>query len=63
MIETLLDEAYVDGNLRPFQLSVDEFNRICIVYQKICERNPALLKYDPRSEGGIDDEMIMANML
>jgi len=63
MIETLLDEANVDGNLRPFQLSVDEFNRICIVYQKICERNPALLKYDPRSEGGIDDEMIMANML
>lgn len=62
LIETLLNEADVDGNLRPFQLSVEEFNRICIVYLKICEQYPALAKYDSRSEGGIDDEM-MADIL
>jgi len=62
LVETLLNDAGVDGKLRPFQLSVEEFNRICIAYQKICQQHPTLLKYDPHSRGGIDDE-VMANIL
>jgi len=62
LVETLLNDADVDGKLRPFQLSVEEFNRICIAYQKICQQHPTLLKYDPHSRGGIDDE-VMANIL
>lgn len=62
LVETLLNDADVDGKLRPFQLSIEEFNRICIAYQKICRQYPTLLKYDPHSKAGIDDEM-MAKML
>jgi len=62
LVETLLNDADVDGKLRPFQLSIEEFNRICIAYQKICQQYPTLLKYDPHSKAGIDDEM-MAKML
>lgn len=62
LTETLLNDANVDGKLRPFQLSVEEFNRICMAYQKICREHPALLKYDPHSNAGVEDEM-MANIL
>ena len=62
LVEELLDLADVDGCLRPFELSIEEFNRICTTYLKICERHPSLIKYDSRSEGGMDD-LLLANCL
>lgn len=54
-METLLRLADVDGTLRPFELSVEEFDRLCQVYAGILVKFPSLARYDPRSEGGRDD--------
>lgn len=54
----LLEQADVDGTLRPFQLSIEEFDRIVQVYKRILEKYPAFERYDPRSEGGQDDILL-----
>ena len=55
MCDLLLDIADVDGKLRPFELSLEEFDRLCRAYSVLCESHPGLIDYDPRSTGGIDD--------
>ena len=51
----LLKMADVDGQLRPFELDVDEFDRLCQAYKQIIEQQPNLENYDPYSKGGIQD--------
>lgn len=54
----LLEQADVDGTLRPFQLSIEEFDRIVQVYKRILDKYPAFERYDPRSEGGHHDVLL-----
>jgi len=58
MTPLLLDMADVDGTVRPFQLSVEEFARLCSAYQVLCQRHPNLFRYNPRSTTGIDDRQV-----
>ncbi len=55
----LLEMADVDGTLRPFELTVEEFDRLCQAYLHICKSNPSLVKYDPRSEKGLHDKLFL----
>ena len=56
-VETLLRLADVDGTLRPFELSVEEFNRLVQAYLTILEKFPSFERYNSRSQGGIDDTL------
>ncbi|KAJ8877682.1 hypothetical protein PR048_022137 [Dryococelus australis] len=40
--------ADVDPQARPFQLTVGEFGRLCKAYEKICQHDPRLFKYNAR---------------
>ena len=51
----LLKMADVDGHLRPFELGIDEFDRLCQAYKHFIEQQPNLEGYDPYSKGGIND--------
>lgn len=61
-IKTLLGLADVDGTLRPFELSIEEFDRLCHAYASIIEKFPSLERYNSRSTAGIDD-ITFANLL
>lgn len=53
MVDRLFQVADVDPTLRPFQLSMKEFGRLCYTYKAILDQHPALEKYnyrDPSSE-------------
>lgn len=54
-VQTLLRLADVDGTLRPFELSIEEFDRLCQAYSVILEKFPSLARYNSRSTDGIDD--------
>lgn len=41
--------ADVNPHTRPFQLSIEEYGRLCAAYKMICEREPRLYKYDHRA--------------
>jgi dimethyladenosine transferase 1 len=41
--------AEIDPTTRPYQLTVEEFGRLCHAYSKICDRDPRLLKYNHRA--------------
>lgn len=49
-VETLLRLADIDGTLRPFELSVEEFNRIVQAYLMILEKYPSFGRYNSRSQ-------------
>ena len=55
--ERLLQLADVDGTLRPFEVSIEEFDRICQAYVHILKDFPAIERYNPRSEGGFHEEL------
>lgn len=54
-VATLLRLADVDGTIRPFELTIEEFDRLCQAYSLILEKFPSFERYNPRSEGGRDD--------
>lgn len=56
--QILLKLADVDGTLRPFELSVEEFNRLCQAYSTILEKFPSLERYNSRSKDGFDDTLL-----
>lgn len=41
--------ADVDPMTRPFQLTIEEFGRLCQAYCNICDRDPRLYKYNHRA--------------
>ena len=41
--------ADVDPTTRPFQLTIEEFRRLCHAYCTICDRDPRLYKYSHRA--------------
>lgn len=41
--------ADIDPTTRPFQLTVEEFGRLCHAYCTICDRDPRLYKYSHRA--------------
>lgn len=60
--DTLLDKLHkvadVDPTLRPFQINMKEFARLCHTYQAILNQHPHLAKYnyrDPAKEDMMDD--------
>ncbi|XP_066992256.2 dimethyladenosine transferase 1, mitochondrial [Anabrus simplex] len=40
--------ADVDPTTRPYQLTVEEYGRLCYAYKDICDRDPRLYKYNHR---------------
>jgi len=44
----LLDMADVHPDSRSFALSVEDFNRLCLAYEKLCVEHPGLFEYDFR---------------
>jgi len=44
----LLDMADVHPDSRSFALSTEDFNRLCLAYQKLCTEHPGLFDYDFR---------------
>jgi len=44
----LLDMADIHADSRSFALSVEDFNRLCLAYQKLCDEHPGLRDYDFR---------------
>lgn len=41
--------ADIDPTTRPFQLTVEEFGRLCHAYCTVCDRDPRLYKYSHRA--------------
>jgi hypothetical protein len=41
--------ADVDPMTRPFQLTIEEFGRLCQAYCDLCNRDPRLYKYNHRA--------------
>ncbi|XP_045106098.1 dimethyladenosine transferase 1, mitochondrial-like [Portunus trituberculatus] len=58
LLDKLLKVADVEPTLRPFQITMKEFARLCHTYQAILDQHPHLAKYnyrDPASDDMIDD--------
>ena len=45
----LLEESGVNPKTVSFNLAMEEFDRLCVVYKKICDENPGLIDYNYRS--------------
>ncbi|NXU16279.1 TFB1M transferase, partial [Pardalotus punctatus] len=48
--EQLMMTADVDPTLRPFQLSMSQFRKLCNAYRKMCDEDPSLFVFDYREE-------------
>ena len=48
MGKKLYQIADIDPTTRPFQLTIEEFGRICQAYISICDQDPRLYKYNYR---------------
>ena len=45
----ILEMSNVHPDSRSFHLSIDDFERLCLAYEKICTDEPALFDFDYRS--------------
>ena len=46
----MLGAAEITPDTRPFMLTIEEFARLCHVYNNICKEHPELLEYDYRTQ-------------
>jgi len=44
----LLDMADIHYDSRSYVLNIEDFNRLCTAYQKLCSEHPGLYEYDFR---------------
>lgn len=49
--------ADVDPTTRPFQLTVEEFGRLCTAYKHICDKDPRLYRYESRAQKKLLNEI------
>lgn len=49
LVHRILQEAEVSPDTRPYQLTMEEFSSLCLVYKVICDENPGLYEYDSRT--------------
>ena len=49
----LVGEADIDPGTRSFNLDMEEFRRMCIVYKNICDENSGLYEYNYRSHENV----------
>lgn len=49
LVEEVLEIAEVDPETQSYRLTMEEYDRICDVYAKICEREPGIFDYDYRT--------------
>ena len=50
LAKEMIDLAEIDPETRPYQLTIDEFSRLCGAYLEICRRHPGLIEYYFRDE-------------
>lgn len=65
LADKLFKVADVDPELRPFQVTMQEFGRLCHTYKAILDRHPALAKYnhrDPATENEDDWDDILLSL-
>jgi len=62
LTDRLLDMADIHSDSRSFALSIEDFSRLCLAYQKLCDEHQGLRDYDFRynkielpSSSSIDD--------
>ena len=48
LLTQILEMAEIHRDSRSYALSVEDFGRLCIAYQKLCTEYPGLLEYDFR---------------
>ena len=53
--DELIYRAEVDPHQRSYQFSIEEINRLCHVYQDICNRLPYLYDFDYRNPKSLRD--------
>nr|CAD7587752.1 unnamed protein product [Timema genevievae] len=41
--------ADINPHTRPFHLTMNEFGRLCTIYEEFCRQDPRLYKYNPRA--------------
>ena len=51
--DELIYRAEIEPQQRPFQFTIVEINRLCEVYQDICNRLPYLVNYDYRNPASV----------
>ncbi|KAK8723819.1 hypothetical protein OTU49_011558 [Cherax quadricarinatus] len=57
LVEKMFTVADVNPTLRPFQLALSEFNRLCHTYAAILEQQPSLEKFNSRERKIIKDDV------
>lgn len=55
LLSKLFTVADVDSTIRPFQLTMDEFSRLCYTYAAILEQHPQLKKFNPGDKYMFED--------
>lgn len=45
----LLESADVHPDSRSYALTIEDFDRLCSAYQRLCDQNPGLFEYDYRA--------------
>jgi len=55
LTERMFKDSAVVSSTRPMKLSMDEFKRLCLVYNDLCDENPGLFDYDYRSKEGVEE--------
>ena len=49
MTWNLLESADVHPDSRSYALSIEDFDRLCSAYQRLCDQHPGLFEYDYRA--------------
>lgn len=55
LLDELIDRAGVEREQRSYQFTIEEINRLCHVYQDICNRLPYIYHYDYRNRRSLQD--------
>ena len=55
LMDELIDRAGVEREQRSYQFTIGEINRLCHVYQDICNRLPYIYHYDYRNKRSLQD--------
>ncbi|KAJ9590948.1 hypothetical protein L9F63_016046, partial [Diploptera punctata] len=55
--------ADIDPTTRPFQLTIEEFGRLCEAYVSVCDQDPRLYKYNHRGSKKDNELLLEDNIL
>lgn len=64
LTKEIFDVSEVDPTTRPFQLTIEELNRMAMAYFAICQRFPKLAEYEYRDKVKVnvfDEENIVSD--